>query len=227
MLWDDAAALVEGGVHGLLLENFGDSPFFPNDVPPWTTAYMTALALEVRQRYDVPLGINVLRNDGRAALAVAHAAGADFIRVNVLAGARLTDQGIVEGIAHQLLRERSLLGAETIKILADVNVKHSQPLAPVPLEQEVEDLVQRAGADALVVSGTGTGKHADIEELQRVKSAAGGTPVFVGSGVDLDSIERYRDGADGFLVGTYFKKDGHVRNAVDAKRVRQLIERIR
>ena len=226
-LWQDAEALVEAGVNGLMLENFGDRPFFPGDVPPWTTAYMTALALEVRRRFDVPLGINVLRNDGRAALSVAHAVDADFIRVNVLVGARLTDQGIVSGIAHLVLRDRSILGADKIRILADVNVKHSAPLAAVSLENEVADLIERGGADGLVVSGSMTGRRADLEELQRVKAVAGETPVFVGSGVDLDSVDGYLPLANGFIVGSYFKVDGDVNKVVDPKRVRDLLKRIR
>jgi membrane complex biogenesis BtpA family protein len=188
---------------------------------------MTALAVEVRRRFDVPLGINVLRNDGRAALAVAHAAQADFIRVNVLAGVRVTDQGIVEGIAHELLRDRSLLDAERIGILADVNVKHSAPLGTVALEDEVIDLVECASADGLIVSGSATGKPADIEELQRVKAVSGNTPVWVGSGVDLDRLDDCLSLADGFIVGSYFKVDGLVRNPVDADRVRALMKRVR
>ena len=226
-LWRDAEALVEAGVNGLMLENFGDHPFFPSEVPPWTTAHMTALAVEVRRRFDVPLGINVLRNDGRAALAVAHAAQADFIRVNVLAGVRVTDQGIVQGIAHELLRDRSLLGAERIRILADVNVKHSAPLGTVALEDEVVDLIARASADGLIVSGSATGKPTDIEELRRVKAVSGDTPVWVGSGVDLDRLHTCLPLADGFIVGSYFKVDGLVGNPVDTDRVRALMKKIR
>src|SRR5690606_13240725 len=114
---------------GLMLENFGDTPFYPRRVAAHTVAAMTAIAVEVRRQVDLPLGINVLRNDGLSALGIAAASGADFIRVNVLSGARVTDQGIVQGIAHDLLRERRWLGAESVKILADVNVKHSAPLA--------------------------------------------------------------------------------------------------
>src|SRR5439155_18470378 len=147
----DADVLAEGGVHGLMMENFGDVPFYPDRVPAHVIAQMTALACEVRRRVDLPLGINVLRNDGRGALAVAHASGASFIRVNVLCGARVTDQGLIQGIAHDLLRERALLGAEQIKIFADVDVKHSVPLAERPLEDEVDDLIERALADAIVV----------------------------------------------------------------------------
>ncbi len=125
----DAEALAAGGVDALLLENYGDAPFHPRRVPPETVAFMAVLAREVRARFDLPLGVNVLRNDGRAALAVAAAAGGAFIRVNVYTGARLTDQGIVQGAAHRLLRYRRLLGSQVL-VLVDVAVKHSAPLAP-------------------------------------------------------------------------------------------------
>ena len=111
----DVEALCAGGVDGLMIENFGDTPFYPGRVPAITVAAMTALACEVRRATDVPLGINMLRNDGLSALAVAVASGASFIRVNVLCGARVTDQGLLQGIAHDLLRERANLKAESIR----------------------------------------------------------------------------------------------------------------
>jgi membrane complex biogenesis BtpA family protein len=133
----DADVLADGGVQGLMLENFGDVPFYPGRVPAHVVAHMTAIALAVRQRLpDLPLGINVLRNDGQSALAIASAVGAAFIRVNVLCGARVTDQGVLQGIAHDLLRERAILGAQHVKVMADVDVKHSAPLASIALEDE-------------------------------------------------------------------------------------------
>ena len=152
----DAEALVKGGIDGLLLENFGDAPFWPRRVPAATVAHMTALAAELKRRFRVPLGINVLRNDGQSALAIAAAVGAQFIRVNVLCGARLTDQGLLEGIAAKLLRDRAALGASVVKIFADVNVKHSAPLAARPLDDEARELVERGGADGLIVTGPST-----------------------------------------------------------------------
>src|SRR5215212_5479938 len=130
----DADALVDGGVHGLMLENFGDVPFYPGRVPAHTVAAMTAIATDVRRRFDLPLGINVLRNDGVSALGIAAAVEAEYVRVNVLCGARLADQGIIQGIAHDLLRERAMLNAHRVKIFADVDVKHSAPLAPTTIE---------------------------------------------------------------------------------------------
>ena len=225
----DAESLCAGGVDGLMIENFGDTPFYPDRVPAITVAAMTALACEVRRRFDVPLGINVLRNDGRSALAVAVASGASFIRVNVLCGARVTDQGLLQGIAHDLLRERAFLkSAEAIRILADVDVKHSAPLAARPFEVEVSDVIHRGHADAIIVSGAATGSATDIQTLSAAKQSAGATPVLIGSGVSAETVpELIAHGADGLIVGTSLKFDGRISNPVDPQRVRSLVEAVR
>ncbi len=222
----DAEALASGGVHGLMLENFGDVPFYPGRVPAHVVAQMTAIASEVRRRFDLPLGINVLRNDGCSALAVAHAVGADFIRVNILCGARVTDQGVIQGISHDLLRDRAMLGAKNIKILADVDVKHSAPLAQRAIEDEVDDTIHRGLADALIVSGAGTGKPTDPSQVQRVKLAAKQTPVLVGSGVDLSALPALLLHCDGLIVGSSLKSEGQADNPVDLSRVRALMRAV-
>jgi membrane complex biogenesis BtpA family protein len=224
----DADTLVAGGVHGLMLENFFDTPFFPGRVPPAVIAAMTEIAGHVRRRLDVPLGINVLRNDGCGALAVAGAVGAAFIRVNILCGARVTDQGVIQGIAHELLRDRAALHADAIRIFADVDVKHSAPLGPPrPLEEEVADTIERGGADAIIVSGGGTGRPTDVAQVRAARAAAGTTPVLVGSGVTAETIGQFLPHADGFIVGTAFKVDGVAEKPVEAARVRALLERVR
>jgi hypothetical protein len=222
----DAQALADGGVAGLMMENFGDVPFYPGRVPVHVATRMTALAAEVRRRFDLPLGINVLRNDGQTALAIAVAVGADFIRVNVLCGARVTDQGLIQGIAHDLLRDRAALDAAGIKILADVDVKHSAPLAGRPIADEVDDTIQRGLADALVVSGAGTGKPTEMAKVNAVKSASGKTPVFIGSGITAQNITDYLPIADGFIIGSAFKIGGSAANAVEPKRVKSLMRQI-
>jgi membrane complex biogenesis BtpA family protein len=223
----DADALAEGGVDGLMIENFGDVPFFPGRAPAHVVAQIAALAQLVRQRVpQLPLGINVLRNDGQSALAIAHAVGASYIRVNVLCGARVTDQGIIQGIAHDLLRERALLDPNrSIKIFADVDVKHSAPLARRELHDEVEDTLARGLADALIVSGAGTGKATDPAHVASVKKAARGAPVFIGSGVTVETIGSYLSHCDGVIVGTALKRDGVASNDVDVARVRELVGR--
>lgn len=223
----DAAALADGGVHGLMVENFGDVPFFPGRVPTATVAHMTALAAEIRRLFpQLPLGINVLRNDGLSALAIADAVGAQFIRVNVLCSARVADQGIIQAIAHDLLRERVNLRAD-VRIFADVDVKHSAPLAEQSLATQVEETLHRGLADALIVSGTGTGKPTDAGDLAEARAAAGSAPIFVGSGVTPTTIKEYLPYADGFIVGTAFKQDGNAANPVEVRRVRDLVQSIR
>ncbi len=221
----DAEALQTGGANALLVENFFDAPFYPDRVPVHTVAHMTAIASALRQRFDLPLGVNVLRNDGRASLAVAHAAGGGFVRVNVLTGARLTDQGIVQGCAHLLARDRQLLNARDVNILADVNVKHSAPLAAYDPDQEVADAIARGGADAVIVSGSGTGEPVTPPELRRVCTAAAGTPVLVGSGVTAVGVADLA-AASGFIIGTSVKRGGEIPNAVEPDRVRQLVDAV-
>ncbi len=220
----DAEALARGGVQALTMENFGDAPFYPGRVPASVVANMTAIAGELRRRFDLPLGINVLRNDGISALSIAAAVGAAMIRVNVLCGAQVTDQGVIAGIAHDLLRERALLSAQHVLILADVGVKHATPLGlPRPLPDEVHDVVQRGGADAVIATGSATGAAARLEALAEMKHAAGDTPVLVGSGISASNIGEYARHADGFIVGTSLKVDGVSDGPVDVQRVRALM----
>jgi len=214
----DSDALAAGHIHGLLLENYGDAPFCPGRVPAEVVAHMTALASDlVRRHGDLPIGISVLRNDGQSALAVAHAVGASFIRVNVLCGARVTDQGIIEGIAYDLLRMRDRLSAE-IKIFADVNVKHSRPTGvwnAQSLADEVRDTIHRGLADAIIVTGASTGGAIDDDELKSVKAMAGDAPVFAGSGVTADSLTSLALHADGFIIGSAFRADGKAGHPID------------
>lgn len=222
----DAQALQVGGVHGLMIENFGDAPFFAGRVPAETVAHMTVVAEAVRTAVDLPVGVNVLRNDAESALAIAVAAGGAFIRVNVLHGAMLTDQGVIEGRAAAVMRQRRALRAEAVKVLADVRVKHAQPLVDRPIDEEVRELVDRCLADALIVSGPATGAAVDERRLAAVKAAAGERPVFVGSGVTAERAGALARVADGLIVGTQFKQHQSLEKPVDVERVRELVERL-
>ncbi|PYO02082.1 MAG: phosphorybosylanthranilate isomerase [Candidatus Rokuibacteriota bacterium] len=218
----DATVLIEGGMDALLVENYGDAPFTPGRVEPSTVASMAVIVAAIRRALPrVAVGVNVLKNDARAALAVASACGAQFIRVNVHAGAVVADQGIVQSEAYHTLRDRRLLGAD-VKIFADVQGKHAAPVAPVDLEQEARDLVHRGLADALVVSGKVTGDATSIGDVKRVRSAVPTVPILVGSGVTADSVAELLSVAEGVIVGTFVKRDGSVRQPVDPERVRRL-----
>ena len=121
------------------------------------------------------------------------------------------------------MRYRKALGAEHIKVLADVRVKHAAPLAERPLQDEVEELVKRAGADAVIVSGTGTGKPTDPSHAEEVKRYAGDTPVLIGSGADAQSIPQLKDACDGFIVGSAAKPGGVIDKPVDVELAKQII----
>jgi len=222
----DARALREGGVDALLVENFGDAPFYPEEVPVHVVAEMTAVARDLARDVDRPWGVNVLRNDARAALSVAAAAGGSFLRVNVHTGARVTDQGLLEGRAHETLRLRERLDAD-VAILADVAVKHSAPTADREISAVTEELIGRGLADGLVVSGPATGKPTDADHLNAVldarDDAAPDLPVFVGSGVTAGNVAALLDRADGAIVGTALKRDGETTGPVDPDRVADLV----
>ena len=219
----DARALVEGGMDALLVENYGDAPFTAGRVAAATVAGVTAVAAEIRRAFDQTLlGVNVLKNDARAALAVAAAVGGQFVRVNVHAGAVVADQGIVETDAYHTLRDRRLLGVEVL-IFADVGGKHAVPLVPVEPEQTARGLVYRGLADALVVSGPATGQATPLADVKRVRGAVPDVPLLVGSGVTPETVAELLSVADGAIVGTAVKRDGDVRNPVDRARVERLV----
>lgn len=222
----DAATLAAGGMDGLLIENFHDAPFRKQDVEPHTMIAMALLVREIVQAVELPCGVNVLRNDARAALALAHLCGAAFIRVNVHVGAMVTDQGVIEGNAYETLRYRRELGAN-VALLADVFVKHAVPLAPLDLDQMARDTVYRGLADGLIVSGSGTGITCDLNEVQRVRNAVPQVPLLVGSGVAADNVGEFLRVADGVIVGTSLKCRGEVSQPVDLERVRALVRAAR
>jgi membrane complex biogenesis BtpA family protein len=197
------------------VENFGDAPFLPDRVSPATVAAMTACAIAVRAAAPgLTLGINVLRNDAEAALAVAVASGAELIRVNVHTGARVTDQGLIEGRAHLTLRQRRALGAERVALLCDVDVKHSAALAARPIGEEAHDLTERGLADAVLVTGSGTGRGADLRDLDAVLAAVR-APVLVASGVTEGALAEVR-AAHGVIVGSCLRATGRAGDPIDA-----------
>lgn len=222
----DARILESAGFDAILVENFGDAPYFPATVPPETVASLTAAVRAVRGACALPAGVNVLRNDARAALAIAAATGAQFIRVNVHVGVMATDQGVIEGRAYETLRARAALGSETA-ILADVLVKHAVPVGPADLALVAADTARRGLADALLVSGAATGRPADPGQVQQVREAVPDVPVLVASGVTVESVARLLSLADGVIVGTALKRGGATDAPVDPARARAFVRAAR
>jgi membrane complex biogenesis BtpA family protein len=221
----DARAYEQGGAHALFIENFGDVPFSKTNVGPETVAAMAAAGRAIRAAVKLPIGFNVLRNDARAALALCAACDGSFIRVNVHTGAMLTDQGIIEGNAHDTLRYRRQICPQT-QIFADILVKHAVPLGDCSIEDSARDTLERGLADALIISGVGTGMAADLSDVERVRRACPSARILSGSGVTLANLRDFLPLADGFIVGTSLKRDGKISNPVDPKRVRALASAI-
>ena len=223
---NDARAYERGGAHAVFIENFGDVPFTKGSIAPETLAAMAAAGRAIRQAVDLPIGFNVLRNDARAALALCAVCDGAFIRVNVHTGAMLTDQGLIEGNAYETLRYRHRVcpGAQ---IFADVHVKHAVPLGNWSIEDAARDTVERGLADALIVSGAGTGLQADLADVERVRRTAPTTRILLGSGTTLANVRAFLPAADGFIVGSSLKLGGKLSNPIDPKRVAALARAIR
>lgn len=236
----DAEAAAHGGADGLMVENFWDSPFTAGRVEAHTAAAMAVCVHEIRKAVDIPVGVNVLRNDGESALSIAAVTGARFIRVNVLTHAMVTDQGIIQGRAYELSRLRTLLGAlppaapskqphtggTPVLVFADVMVKHAYPLGEMDIQTAAKDIARRGGADVLVVSGSGTGAPIEAEELTAVREAVPGFPIASGSGITPENLEQLAPYLDVIIVGTWIKRDGQVENPVDPERVREITGKI-
>lgn len=220
----EAASLASGGAHGIIIENFFDAPFAKNHVDTATACAITLAAKRVMSVCHLPIGINVLRNDGMTALAVAATVGAKFIRVNVFTGAMLTDQGLIEGQAHELLNYRRHLASKSIKIFADVMVKHASPVTPLAdIGQMAAEAAYRGHADALIVSGVATGSAPAITSVTSVREAVADKPLLIGSGANRENAATLLAPADGVIVGSSLKRQGKIENPIDVERVRSFV----
>lgn len=218
-----ATTLVDAGFGALMVENFGDDPFYANRVPPVTVAALTACVLAIRSKVDVPVGVNVLRNDAFSAVGVAAASRAEVIRVNVLSGTMYTDQGPIVGEAADVVRERGRVAPAT-EIWADVFVKHASPPPGSTLEQAAADLWHRGGADALIVSGTGTGLAPELGTFDRLRSVVPDAPLVVGSGATPANLPRLAEVADHVIVGTSLELGGVPGAGLDPPRIAAFLE---
>lgn len=219
----DATVLADAGFPALVVENFGDAPFFAGRVPPETIASMTLAVVAVDREVGLPLGINVLRNDGIAALAIATVTGARFVRVNVLTGVMHTDQGPIVGEAAVLQRRRAQMSPD-VEIWADVMVKHAVPPPELDLAQAVSDTVERGLADAVIVSGPRTGIGPSLEDLENARSALPKhTRLVIGSGASPGNLGALLEHAETVIVGTSLKTDDDPRNPVDPDKARHMV----
>ncbi len=218
--------LAQRGADGIIVENFGDAPFRIGRVDPETVSAMTLAVQRVRQAVDLPVGINMLRNDARSAMSVAAVTGAAFIRVNVHYGVMAADEGLVQGEAFETLRQRRALAVD-VKILADVLVKHAVPLGPADLGLMARETSYRGLADGLIVSGPVTGMPASADDVTEARKAVPEAFILVGSGVDESNAASLLAQADGAIIGTGLKRDRVITNPIDPERVKRMAGIIR
>lgn len=221
----DAEAYAAAGFDGLIVENFGDAPFrrgtADDPVTPDVVAGLAVAADRAQRATGLPIGVNCLRNDGVAAFGVAAAVGAAWVRVNVLAGAYVTDQGVISGEAARIAAYRRQVGSAAT-LLADFLVKHATPLAPLDVATGAKDLAERSGADGLVLSGSRTGQPVDAEMFDAVRAAVGAFPIWIGSGLTEGNAPNLWGDVDGAIVGSWCKAGGRLNAPVDVERARRM-----
>ena len=213
----------DGGIHAIGIENMHDVPYLRGGVGPEITAAMTIIARAVKETSGLPCGIQILAGANHEALAVAHAASLDFVRVEGYAFAHVADEGIIQSSAASLLRYRRAIGAERVQVWADVKKKHSSHAITADIDVgETAAAVEFMRADAVIVSGAVTGAEPTDGDLSAVERQCR-LPLYIGSGITADNLSSYYDRADGFIVGTFFKKDGRWTEPVDPTRVERLV----
>ena len=223
----EAGIYRECGVDGIIIENMHDVPYLKGAVGPEIVAAMAVIGSEVKNACGLPVGVQILAGANIEAMAVAHAAGLDFIRAEGYAYAHVADEGIIEASAAKLLRYRRMIGAERVQVWTDIKKKHSAHAitADVSLGQTAET-VEFMDADCVIVTGSVTGEAPKVADVQEAKTHCR-LPVFLGSGISETNIEQFYNEADGFIIGTAFKVDGLWTNTVDPNRVTQFVHRIR
>jgi len=223
---EDVDNLIFGGVDGIIIENFGDTPFVKDDISKRTLASFTTVVENLSIERDIKVGINVLRNDGIAALSIAEATKSNFVRINVLNNTMFTDQGIIEGKSHEINQFKSTLN-KVVEIYADVFVKHAVPPPGSKIENHTAELIHRAGADVVIVTGDGTGHEINMDDLERVRNIVPEGKLAIGSGVNSANVVAYQELADILIIGTSFKFDNNVSKKVDINRVEEIIRKVK
>jgi membrane complex biogenesis BtpA family protein len=224
---EEARVYREGGVDGVIIENMHDVPYLKGAVGPEIVAAMAIIGSEVKAETSLPVGVQILAGANIEAMAVAHAANLEFIRAEGYAYAHVADEGLIEASAAKLLRYRKMIGAESVQVWTDVKKKHAAHAitADVSLGQTAET-VEFLGADCVIVTGSVTGEAPKVIDVQEAKAHCH-LPVFLGSGINDENIEEFYDEADGFIIGSAFKVDGHWSKTIDPPRVALFMNRLK
>lgn len=215
----DLACYRDAGVDSILLENDHDLPYIQPPLDEKGIALMTTIAREARQRFDGPIGIQMLEAANITSLEIAAEADLDYIRVEAFVFAHVGGSGIINGSAGKILRRRKELSADHIKVFADVKKKHGSHSLTIDLD--ITDEIMQAEfflADGVIVTSQFTGIHPDKNDLIKAKSVTT-LPVIIGSGMTAENIHDYLPLADGVIVGSYFRKNGKFLETLEPQRL--------
>ena len=208
----------QGGVDGIIIENFNDVPFLKDKITKAQFGLMASVITLARKETDLPLGVNVHFNDWEAEIALAYSCRAQFVRIEAYIDTVVTASGIVEPCCAEVTRYRKLLGSnQPIEIWADIHPKYSTNLIPSSL-QESAKLAQYALADSIIVTGETTGVETPLTDLENVKKVVD-IPILAGSGTNLQNVRETLEIADGVIVGSAFKEGGKIQNMVSLEKV--------
>ena len=219
----EAELYLTEGVHAIMIENMHDAPYLLRKVGPEIISSMTAVALSIKQRFEIPCGIQVLAGANKEAIAIAQSANLDFIRAEGFVFGHVADEGFFQSDAGELLRYRKMINAENIYIYTDIKKKHSSH--SITSDTDIVETAKAAEffqSDGIIITGVSTGKEADVNELINVRKNVK-LPILIGSGITKDNLHKYFPLADGFIVGSFFKEKGFWKNKIDKKRVRILM----
>jgi uncharacterized protein len=200
----EAEILAASGFDGFLMQNAGDRPA-SLEVCPEKVAYMSVIGAAVRRAHPtIPLGVNVCWNVPKATIAVCHAVGGAFIRLeHVYIGMAITPHGPVYGCAYEATQFLKLLDAKHIQIFADVYEAHSVPLGRVPIEEAAHQATSLCQAHAVVI--TGRTFRESMEMIETIKKSAPATVVILGGGSNPASVGEALRLADAIMVGRSLK----------------------
>jgi len=211
------------GFNALMIENMHDVPYLKRNVGPEITAAMAVVAREIKKETSLPLGVQILAGANEAALAVAVASGADFVRAEGFVFAHVADEGLIESDAGTLMRYRKAIGADRVRVFADIKKKHSAHAVTSDVSiAETAHAAEFFLVDGVIVTGQATGMAANPEELTAVHGAVS-IPTLIGSGIDPQNMRRFEK-ADGFIVGSWVKEGGYWANELDPQRAQAIAD---
>ncbi len=218
---EEAKIYLDNYIPILMIENMHDTPYLNRVLGPEIPTLMSIILYEIKQRFNVPLGIQILAGANKEAIAAAYNSNADFIRAEGFVFSHIADEGMFNSDAGELLRYRKSINADNIKIFTDIKKKHSSH--SITNDVDITETAKAAEfflSDGVIITGGSTGKEPKLDEISAVKKSIS-IPVLAGSGITATNIQQFKPHCDAFIIGSYFKKEGFWQNDLDVVRIKE------